>query len=103
MPLRANPDNGNLVINQAFADLASAQIYFFNKLIDIQLGAGLHNIQLAFNETMSGGEGFGFDYAAAGGVAATPLPASWTMMLIGVVGFGFVAYRRKSKPVLVAT
>ncbi len=55
---------------------------------------------LAFNETMSGGEGFSFDYAAATGIAATPLPASWTMMLIGIVAFGFVAYRRKLKPAL---
>jgi hypothetical protein len=52
------------------------------------------------NETMSNAEGFSFDYAAAGGVSATPLPATWTMMLIGLAGFGFVAYRRKSKPAL---
>jgi PEP-CTERM motif len=31
-------------------------------------------------------------------ISQTPLPASWTMMLIGVAGFSFVAYRRKSKP-----
>ncbi len=35
-------------------------------------------------------------------VAPTPLPPSWTMMLIGIAGFGFVAYRRKSKPALIA-
>ena len=28
--------------------------------------------------------------------ATTPLPTSWTMMLIGLVGFVFVAHRRKS-------
>jgi hypothetical protein len=39
---------------------------------------------------------------ATGGVAVTPLPPSWTMMLIGIAGFGFVAYRRKSKPALMA-
>ena len=44
---------------------------------------------------MSGGEGFGFNYAA--GVSATPLPPSWTMMLIGLVVFGFIAYRRQKK------
>jgi hypothetical protein len=37
-------DNGNLIINKSFVDLASAQAYFFDKLIDIQLAAGLHNI-----------------------------------------------------------
>jgi probable HAF family extracellular repeat protein len=35
-------------------------------------------------------------------VAVTPLPPAWTMMLIGLAGFGFVAYRRKSKPALMA-
>jgi hypothetical protein len=34
--------------------------------------------------------------------AATPLPPTWTMMLIGLAGFGFVAYRRKSKSTLMA-
>lgn len=30
-------------------------------------------------------------------VAATPLPSTWTMMLIGLVGFGYFAHRRKQK------
>jgi len=30
-------------------------------------------------------------------VSATPLPSTWTMMLIGFAGLGFVAYRVKSK------
>jgi hypothetical protein len=34
--------------------------------------------------------------------SATPLPPSWTLMLIGLAGAGFVAYRRKSKPALMA-
>jgi hypothetical protein len=33
-------------------------------------------------------------------VSTTPLPPTWTMMLMGLAGFGFVAYRRKSKPAL---
>jgi PEP-CTERM motif len=36
-------------------------------------------------------------------VSATPLPSTWTMMLIGLAGFGFVAYRRKAKPEFMAT
>jgi hypothetical protein len=27
--------------------------------------------------------------------AVTPLPSTWTMMLMGLIGFGFVAYRRQ--------
>jgi PEP-CTERM motif len=30
-------------------------------------------------------------------VSATPLPPSWTLMLIGLAGFGLVAYRRKRR------
>jgi hypothetical protein len=45
---------------------------------------------------MSGGEGFSFDYTAAGGDTATPPPPAWTMMLVSLVGFGFFAHRRKS-------
>lgn len=35
-------------------------------------------------------------------VTATPLPPAWTMMLIGLAGFGFVAYRRRAKPEFMA-
>lgn len=30
-------------------------------------------------------------------VSATPLPATWTMMLTGLIGFGLVVYRRRVK------
>jgi uncharacterized protein DUF642/PEP-CTERM motif-containing protein len=33
-------------------------------------------------------------------VSATPLPATWTMMLIGFSGFGYLAYRRSKKTAL---
>jgi hypothetical protein len=35
-------------------------------------------------------------------VAATPLPTAWSMMLIGIAGFGVMAFRRKAKPGLMA-
>jgi hypothetical protein len=45
----------------------------------------------------------GFGYSNfSGTISATPLPPTWTMMLIGLAGFGFAAYRRKSKPALIA-
>jgi hypothetical protein len=97
-------DNGNLFESKSFSDLASAEAFFSNNnLIDIALGGGINNIQLAFNETMSSGEGFSFNYLATGGVSATPLPPTWTMMLIGLAGFGFVAYRRQRKDVSFAS
>jgi hypothetical protein len=35
-------------------------------------------------------------------LTATPLPSTWTMLLSGFVGIGFMAYRRKSKFVMAA-
>ena len=35
-------------------------------------------------------------------VAAVPEPSTWAMMLLGFAGIGFVAYRRKAKPALMA-
>ena len=87
-------DNGNVLLQRSFGDLASAQAYFFNQLLDLQLGAGLHDIQVAFAETLAGGQGFAFDYAA-NGVAATPLPPSWTMTLVGLAGFMLFVYCRR--------
>jgi hypothetical protein len=34
--------------------------------------------------------------------AAVPEASTWAMMLLGFAGFGFIAYRRKSKPILMA-
>jgi len=34
--------------------------------------------------------------------AAVPEPSTWAMMILGFTGVGFMAYRRKSKPLLIA-
>jgi hypothetical protein len=34
--------------------------------------------------------------------AGVPEPSTWAMMLLGFTGLGFMAYRRKSKPALMA-
>jgi hypothetical protein len=39
----------------------------------------------------------------AAAVAAVPEPSTWAMMILGFAGVGFMAYRRKSKPALMAT
>jgi hypothetical protein len=36
------------------------------------------------------------------GVATVPAPSTWAMMIVGFVGVGLVAYRRKSKLALMA-
>src|SRR5258708_39915796 len=62
-------------LSQPFADLASAEAFFSNNLIGVPLLAGFNNIQIAFSETMSGAEGFSFDYAvASSGVSGVPGP-----------------------------
>jgi hypothetical protein len=35
-------------------------------------------------------------------VSAIPEPSTWAMMVLGFAGIGFMAYRRKSKPALIA-
>jgi hypothetical protein len=35
-------------------------------------------------------------------VASVPEPSTWAMMILGFAGLGFMAYRRKAKPVLMA-
>jgi PEP-CTERM motif len=35
-------------------------------------------------------------------IAAVPEPSTWLMMILGFAGLGFMAYRRKSKPALLA-
>jgi hypothetical protein len=35
-------------------------------------------------------------------ISAVPEPSTWAMMMLGFAGVGFMAYRRKSKPALMA-
>ena len=35
-------------------------------------------------------------------VAAVPEPSTWAMILLGFAGLGFMAYRRKAEPALIA-
>ena len=37
-----------------------------------------------------------------GAISAVPEPSTWAMLLLGFAGVGFMAYRRKSKPALMA-
>jgi PEP-CTERM motif len=47
--------------------------------------------------------GLTFEFSEnVGNVAAVPEPSTWAMMLLGFAGIGFMAYRRKSKPALMA-
>jgi hypothetical protein len=42
------------------------------------------------------------DLQLSGTVSAVPEPSTWAMMLLGFAGIGFMTYRRKSTPALMA-
>jgi hypothetical protein len=69
--------NSALFDSESFTDLASAEAFFSNHLINVPLFAGLNSVQIAFSETMSNPGGFSFDYAVASvgvGMSAVPGP-----------------------------
>ena len=41
-------------------------------------------------------------FSEVAGVSAVPEPSTWAMMVLGFAGIGFMTYRRKSKPLLMA-
>jgi hypothetical protein len=95
--------NGNVFDSESFASLALVQAFFSNNFIDIPTGEGLNNVQIVFDETMSGGEGFNFDYGLAN-VSDTPLPATFPLFATGLGAMGLFGWRRKRKhPALSAT
>jgi hypothetical protein len=65
--------NGAVFDSESFTDLASAEAFFSNNLIGVPLLASPNSVQLLFSETMSGTEGFSFDYAVAS-VSSVPAP-----------------------------
>jgi hypothetical protein len=69
--------NSAVIDSQSFTDLASAEAFFSNNPIGVPLLDGLNSVQIAFSETMSGTEGFSFDYAVesvGGQVSNVPGP-----------------------------
>jgi PEP-CTERM motif len=67
-------------------------------------GDGSYTGFLAGNSPTQGGpiiyDQFSVDAAFT---AAVPEPSTWAMMLLGFAGLGFMAYRRKDKPTLMAS
>jgi hypothetical protein len=89
-------ENGTVIENHLFTDLASAQAFFSDNLINLTLLAGLNIIQLSFSEKISGGDGFAFDYAAISPII-TPLPTTLPLFATGLAGLGLLGWRRKKK------
>jgi hypothetical protein len=63
--------NGGFLVDQVFTDLASAEAFFSNHLINVPLLAGPNNVQIFLQEIMSSPGGFSFDYAIASSAPAS--------------------------------
>jgi hypothetical protein len=59
---------------QSFSDLASAEAFFSNHLINVPLPDQPDIILIGFSETMSSPGGFSFDYAVASSASEVPAP-----------------------------
>jgi hypothetical protein len=68
---------------------------------------GVNTLYFGFADA-SGFQGSSGYYQDNGGalqvtISAVPEPSTWAMMVLGFAGVGFMAYRRKSRPTLMAT
>jgi hypothetical protein len=97
----ANADNILFYPSQPFVD--------FNGISFVTANPSLGAINLFSNsgyfEVKSTVDSVGYYFSGTPislAVTATPLPATWTMMLIGLAGFGLFAYRRKARPEFMA-
>jgi hypothetical protein len=68
------------------------------------LNAGAHNIEVFFADRENTGAFLSLNLLSTDVVInpGVPEPSTWAMMLLGFAGIGFIAYRRKSKPALIA-
>ena len=66
----------------------------FNQLGYTQTSVSTYNLFYTLNQTGT--------VSATPITAAVPEPSTWAMMLLGFAGIGFMAYRRKAKPALMA-
>jgi hypothetical protein len=57
---------------------------------------------VVFTPTTTDGPFIQFDNIGINNVSAVPEPSTWAMMILGFAGIGFMSYRRKSKPTLMA-
>ena len=94
--------NGNNTGNPG-TDFTQFNDGFASFTIDSGFVAGVNTLDFLVNNSMPGG----YDPTAlrvemTGTAAATPLPSTWTMMLIGLLAFGFIAYHRQPSDGLAA-
>ena len=81
----------------------TSQLFTFSSA----LGAGIHTLDVYGQEGCCDGPTGGQFKIGQDGTwtpfsSSVPEPSTWAMMVLGFAGVGFMAYRRKSKPALMA-
>jgi hypothetical protein len=90
--------------NASDAVVSTGSLQFVNDFSQVNAVAGSGIVDLQFNNN-NGGNSWYFavqELTYTSSVSAVPEPSTWAMMLLGFAGLGFMAYRRKSKPALMA-
>jgi hypothetical protein len=86
-----DPGNGK---SGFLIDVAPDQYQLMNTIL-----AGGPDLRLGISASLIDATGGPESFTA---IAAVPEPSTWAMMLLGFCGLGFMAYRRKSKPAVLA-
>jgi hypothetical protein len=91
----ALPFSGNLNFNFTYATAGLYQPSYFVQ--ESVFEVAVTGFDAPPGQELSGDVSFGTVQ-----VTAVPEPSTWAMMILGFAGIGFMAYRRKSKPALMA-
>jgi hypothetical protein len=92
-------------LNNVLQDISVFTVSTFGPTLEVFNWSGIDQVNLL---TSGGTPHDGYQYSAYEvaldnlTINATPLPSTWTMMLIGLAGLGFVAYRRQKQKVALA-
>jgi hypothetical protein len=85
-------------LNPGYVPAAVGDSILFTGLSSTFLGAG----DLLWSNLSFSNGAIGANFETAQLTSAVPEPSTWAMMMLGFAGVGFMAYRRKSKPALLA-